>query len=132
MSGDTLGGQCGNQHGPARDALRELDGVEQIALLPQARTVALAPSPPDSDEPTYVVIIRSPTVVECPCPGSPIWRAVLEQCVLNHWIHAAVAPRDTGSDPVHAAIAADLQRFPSLDAWIHWRDHDRIVPERPR
>ena len=30
---------------------------------------------------------------------------------------------------IEPVIEADLARFPSLDAWLHWRDRERLVPD---
>jgi hypothetical protein len=127
--------QHGNQHGPQRATLRELDGAERISDLPLARTIALAPGLPpglrDGDEgPTYAVIVWWPGAVECPCPGSALWRAVLEQFLENEALYPTTDASSLHDNPVRAAVIADLQRFPSLEAWLRWRDHDRTVPER--
>jgi hypothetical protein len=104
-----------------QEILRRLDGVERAALLPYANLVAIAPGP-DAEEPVYVFIEWSPDAIERPYPGSAVWRAALERYLAH--------PRD--DDPTFRALApivqACLQRFPSLDAWIRWSDHERLRP----
>lgn len=104
------------------DALREYDGAQRVARLLDARAIALAPGADDAAEPVYVWIEWSAGIVERPLPGSAIWRAVLSQ-YLN---------RPAGPDPtepaVRRAVAMSLSRWPTLERWLAWRDHQRTLP----
>jgi hypothetical protein len=110
------------QHGAA---------AERVPLLPFARMVAFTTGLPN-EEPAYVVIEWAPGIVERPYPGTPLWRAVLEQWLAH--ISAptsAERPSTTPDDTlVRQAVCVDLERFPSFEAWLHWRDVTRVVPER--
>jgi len=142
------------QFAAQREDLRQIDGADRVPLLPHAHMIAVAPGVSHderSDDPVYVFIEWAPGMVERPYPGSAIWRAVLEQS-LEHWqsqegesgegraqntdnvsVYAHVDDVDDEhadqqpSDLFRSAIQADLARFPSLDAWLRWRDHDRVV-----
>jgi|GEM_PF-3060821 len=104
-----------------REYLRQLEGVERVALLPYASHVAIAPGT-SAEEPPYVFIEWAPGGVERPYPGTTIWRAVLERYLTE--------PHD--QDPASAAlrqiVAESLRRFSSLDAWLRWVDHERLAP----
>lgn len=115
------------------------DSAERVPLLPFARMVAFTTGLPN-EEPTYVVIEWAPGIVERPYPGTPLWRAVLER-----WLVSISAPEtvptsaptsaerpSTASDDtlLRQAVRVDLDRFPSFEAWLHWRDVTRVVPER--
>jgi len=130
MAFGTSVGEYGSQYAPEREELRQLDAAERVGWLPYARAVALAPGPPGDEEPTYVFIVWALGVVERPCPGSALWRAVLERFLRKEHSRARSELPDEAADPVGLAVAADLRRFPSLDAWFAWRDRDRTVPNR--
>lgn len=108
------------QYGTERDRLRQLEGVERIDLLPLAEHVALTPGTL-ADEPAAVFIEWAPGAVERPFPGTAIWRAVLERFLRT------ARPDDRQWGILRPIIAGNLDRFPSLDAWLRWADHERMV-----
>lgn len=116
------------------DDRRLLDGTDRVPLLSLAQAVAIAPGEsaapgPSGGDPTFVFIVWCPGVIERPHPGSAIWRAALERFLASHGTSPACDDGGVAeSDPVRHAVAADLERFPSLEAWLDWRDHDRMVP----
>jgi hypothetical protein len=132
MSSGLITDQHGNQRARERDTLRDLDGAERVAALPLARMVALAPGAQGEEEPSYVFIAWSPDAIECACPGSALWRAVLAQYLAKGAQRGLPRSTDDGDAPIREAVMRDLRRFPSLDVWLRWRDHDRSVPERRR
>jgi hypothetical protein len=101
---------------------RQYEGEDRLPFLPFAYAIAWAPPSPTADdadeEPLYVWIEWAPSVAERPYPGSALWRAAL----------ARVAARVPS-----AALAVEdaLRRFPDLDSWLRWRDHDRRPPTTP-
>lgn len=116
-------------HPPASvDALlvqrKQFDGIHRIALLPQAGAISVAPGCTVGDT-VHVMIAWSAVDIEEPYPGTTIWRAVLERFLAN-------APDD---DPVWQTLKpiliADLERFPSLSAYLQWADHERVIPRDP-
>jgi hypothetical protein len=106
------------QHESAQNELRQLDGIERVGLLPIARMIAVCAGLPDND-PAYVFIEWEPTVVETPYPGSAVWRAVLEQLLRTS------GDEEPSFRSIRHALQVDLERFPSLEEWLHWRDHGR-------
>lgn len=103
---------------------RRIDGQERVPMLPLARLVAVAPGV-DVEEPAYVWIEWAPGVVERPYPGSAIWRAALQHLLLRPPVG------DLTDRAARLVIAACLERFPTLDTWLYWADHERAPATRP-
>lgn len=101
-----------------QEARRQLEGVERIARL--ARADFLAVTVGDSpDAPAIVFIGWTAELVERTYPGTAIWRAAIER-------YLASTPNGDPGDPLVRAMAREsLTRFPTLDRWLSWLDHER-------
>lgn len=106
----------------ATEARREVEGETRVPLLPLAYALAWAPPAPSTDEadeePLYVWIEWAPDLMERPYPGSALWRAALER----------IAARVPAASPL---VEDALRRFPTLESWLRWQDHDRRPSREP-
>lgn len=103
-----------------RTRREELEGTTRVALLRHALHVALVPGVTACEAP-YVFIEWAPGVVERPYPGTAIWRAVL------NWYLTAPDNGDPAAPVIGPVVAAALERFSSLEAWLRWTDHERLL-----
>lgn len=113
-----------SQYEREQDVLRQYDGAERVSLLSSAEFVAVAPGA-TGEEPVYVFVEWAPQIVERPYPGSAIWRAVIERYLAQ--------PRcgDPAFRVLRPIVEDCLRRFPSLDTWLRWANHERVIPEAP-
>lgn len=103
--------------GQDAEVRRAIEGEERVALLPEAELVGVAPG--EDDGPPFVVIRWTLDSTERPYPGTAIWRAALER-----YLEGPV--QDASAEwVVRPLIATGLERFPSLEAWLRWQDHER-------
>jgi hypothetical protein len=103
-----------------REARRRIEGVERIPLLESAEFVALTVGT-EPEEPVTVFIGWYSELTERPYPGTAIWRAAVERFL------RAAPTGNSGERQVRIAAEASLDRFPSLDRWLTWADHERPV-----
>jgi hypothetical protein len=110
----------GPDYGPeaAREARRQLEGEERVALLPDAEFIAVSVGSEPGD-PAVVFIGWSSTVTENAYPGTAIWQAALRSFLRS------AQTGDAAESFVRAAAAESLERFTSLDRWLSWYDHER-------
>lgn len=104
---------------------RELEGVERIPFLPSAEFLGVTAGAEPQD-PVTVFICWRDDLVERPYPGTAIWRAALESFL-------RAPPTDDNAQPfVRDAAQCSLDRFPTLERWLKWFDHERPEPDRVR
>lgn len=120
---DTISPSHGEQS--EREARRQLEGSERIALLPSAEFLGVTVGT-DPEEPVIVFIGWRVNLVERPYPGTAIWRAALDSFL------RAPQSKDPAQPLVREAAQSSLHRFPSLERWLWWSDHERPAPEGPR
>jgi hypothetical protein len=96
----------------------QLEGIERIALLPRAEFLAVTVGG-EIDAPVVVFIGWGGEVVERAYPGTAIWRAAIERYL------AGPISTDPGDPIVRAAAEESLIRFPTLDRWLAWEEHER-------
>lgn len=107
------------------EARRQLDGVERIPFLASAEFLGLTVGA-EAEEPVTVFIGWAANLVERPYPGTAIWRAAIESFLRS-------APTGDPTQPfLRRAALLSLDRFPSLDRWLRWYDHERPEPEGRR
>lgn len=112
-------------HGEAseREARHQLEGVERIPFLASAEFLGLTVGA-DPEEPVTVFIGWTADLVERPFPGTAIWRAALKSFL-------RAAPTGDPTQPLMRDSAQiSLDRFPSLERWLRWSDHERQKPDR--
>ena len=113
---ETIGPHYGSES--ARQARRQLEGEERVAQLPLAEFLAVTVGS-EPGEPVVVFIGWRSDLVERAFPGTAIWRAAVESFLRSPPMD------DLGNSIVRAAAAESLDRFPSLDRWLGWHDHER-------
>jgi hypothetical protein len=116
-----VGPYASGRYAAELESRQRLEGEERAALLPHAEYVAVAPA--SDDEPPDVFIRWSGDAIEHPYPGTAIWRGALEW-YLQHPPANSVVERIA-----HPQISDALVRFPSLEAWLWWMDHERRPPD---
>jgi hypothetical protein len=113
---ETIGPNYGPQS--QREARRQLEGEERVGRLPAAEFLAVSVGSEPGD-PVVVFIGWTPDLTEFAYPGTAIWRAAVESFLRS-------APtQDPGNAIVRAEAVESLRRFPSLDRWLSWYDHER-------
>lgn len=104
-------------------ARQELEGVDRVNMLSEAEFVCVM-SASGPEEPVVVIIGWRRDVVERPYAGTAIWRAALQR-----FAHAARDGTPTDGPLIDAAMRS-LDRFPTLDRWLAWHDHERRPPSK--
>jgi len=106
-----------SQHEQAVATRRAIEGEDRIPLLSAAEVIAVSAGA--GDEPPYVFICWSAEIAERPYPGTAIWRAAIERYLASPVRNAAA------EEIIRPLVASSLARFDSLEAWLHWMDHER-------
>jgi hypothetical protein len=101
-----------------REARRQLEGEERVALLPSADFLAVTAGSEPGD-PVVVFIGWTPGLVEHAYPGTAIWCAAVRKFLRSPTTH------NPGESVVRGTAAESLERFPTLDRWLSWYDHER-------
>ena len=101
-----------------RQARRQLEGTERVALLPSAAFLAVTVASEPGD-PVVVFIGWSDAITEHAYPGTAIWQAAIRSFL------ASPSTGDYAEPIVRKAAAESLERFPSLERWLAWYDHER-------
>lgn len=101
-----------------RQARRQLEGEERVHQLPGADFIAVSVGSERGD-PVVVFIGWRADLVEQAYPGTAIWCAAVRRFLRSPTTH------NSGESIVRAAAAESLERFPSLDRWLSWYDHER-------
>jgi len=101
-----------------RETRRQVEGVDRVPYLPSAGFLAVTVGS-ETGDPVVVFIGWHDDVVETPFPGTALWRAAVEG-----FLRAPLGV-DPAEPLVRAAAIESLDRFPSLDRWLSWYDHER-------
>ena len=110
----------GPYYGPESERLarRQLEGAERVAFLPSAHFLAVTVASEPGD-PVVVFIGWSDAITEHAYPGTAIWQAAIRSFL------ASPSTGDSAEPIVREAAAESLERFPSLERWLAWYDHER-------